>query len=146
MIVDGYNRLKYSICVVTRIHGGGEEWTFLYVVVKEKPRITPEISFDPHGAIEYVENKRYVYKYEEGKFPNYPVLQVTYNNNLIPIRKDGVNYAVELETGKMMLIYEVKVGVYRVHYRVMDEIFVNECDKGIYSDISISVIVEYVEV
>lgn len=144
--VDGNKPGKYSICVVTRIHGGGEEWTFLYVVVKEKPRITPEISFDPHGALEYVENKRYVYKYEEGKFPNYPVLQVTYHNNPLQLRHDGIYYAEELETGKIMLIDEVKVGEYRIYYCVQDFSYVNECDKGIYSDIFLSVIVKYVEV
>ena len=114
----------------------------LKVIVKEKPRLTPEVSFDPNGAISYVPNEKYVYKYDG--YIHHPSALLSYNGNNIELNRDCV-ITIDSNANGNNDFFVIDVGVYTVYYLIDDFCMENESDKGKYSVISTSIIVEIVE-
>ncbi|MDE6029264.1 MAG: hypothetical protein K2F90_02955 [Clostridiales bacterium] len=147
LVVPAYIPGEYSIMIYTKLSNGSQESANLNVVVKEKPRLTPEVSFDPKDAIDFIPNERYVYKYDGNR--HYPSALLSYNGNNIELNRDCViTMSAENEIKDPVLAlqsYATNVGVYTVYYSIGDNCMKNKSDKGVYSTVSTSVIVEIVE-
>lgn len=133
---------EYPISVYTKLSNGSWECASLKVIVKEKPRLTPEVSFDPNGAISYVPNEKYVYKYDG--YIHHPSALLSYNGNSIELNRDCV-ITIDSNVKSNNSFFVIDVGVYTVYYLIDDFCMENESDKGKYSVISTSIIVEIIE-
>lgn len=102
----------------------------LHVVIKEKSGLMPEVRFDPMGAVEYIENERYVYEYDGEE--HYPHIKLSYNGKDLILR-DKLSMAVhcppEIDASRAF----VDVGVYEFVYLIDDSDFIKEKDKGVYT-------------
>lgn len=109
--------------------------------------VTPEVRFDPNGAISYVENESYTYEYD-GKF-HYPLIRLSYNNEEIKLKDKCDKYLScrreewEYQSTSSIKDHPYYAGTYLLTYRVNDDDFVDEEDseKFVISDITIKVII-----
>ena len=103
----------------------------LHVVIKDMPRLTPEVRFDPMGAVEYIENERYVYEYDGEE--HYPHIKLSYNGEDLPLKNSGVLGWKNCETPHGSR--GVEVGEYVMVYSVVDENYVHEYNKNKYESV-----------
>lgn len=111
----------------------------LHVVIKDMPRLTPEVSFDPMGAVEYIENERYVYEYDGEE--HYPHIKLSYNGEEIQIHESGLETIKGEEGGENEAI---NIGIYTVYYHVGDARMLDESDVGKYEAVSRQITVEII--
>jgi hypothetical protein len=120
-----------------------EAYTLKFTILEPPDtRIAPDFTFDPNGAKEFVEKKRYVYYYKEiGS--TYPIPVISYEGREIEYlemykgiivcdRGDGESY------NRPKLI-----GTYAVSYYVND--YINELDKERFLPVRITITVEIIE-
>lgn len=107
-----------------------------------RTKVTPEVSFDPNGAISYVENESYTYEYD-GKY-HYPLIRLSYNNEEIELKEGGDNIeSSELVGGDGRTAFPDEVGTYLLRYEVGHGDYVKEDNNGRFTltDITIKVII-----
>ena len=108
--------------------------------------VTPEVRFDPNGAISYEENESYTYEYA-GKF-HYPLIRLYYDNDEIEL-KGGDNYIEDgiLEGGDGSFDLPMEIGVFWLTYEVggFYDDYVREEDKGRFHSVTITIKVIIVE-
>ena len=107
------------------------------VIIKEKPRLTPEVSFDPMGTVDYIENERYVYEYDGEE--HYPHIKLSYDGEELLLRNDGAFGWKNCETPN--LSRGVEVGEYTMIYSVTDESFRHYDDMHKYQNINMEITV-----
>ena len=104
--------------------------------------VTPEVRFDPNGAISYEENESYTYEYD-GEIQR-PIIKLYYNDEEIEL-KEGYNYiesSISEKDGTPK--YSREIGTYLVTYKVGKGDYVNEDDNNgrfTLTDITIKVII-----
>ena len=112
----------------------------LRVVIKEKPRLTPEVSFDPMGAVDYTENERYVYEYDGEE--HYPHIKLSYNGEDLPLKNSGVLGWKNCETPYGSR--GVEVGEYVMVYSVTDGSYQDDENKQKFEIVSMEITVEII--
>ena len=107
-----------------------------------RTKVTPEVSFDPNGAISYVENESYTYEYD-GEIHR-PTIKLYYDGEEIEL-KGGQSYIEDciLEGGDGSFTFSDEVGTYLLRYIVGNGDYVKEDNNGrfILTDITIKVII-----
>ena len=116
---------------------GGKLCEFGVYVIVEDTRVRPTLVIDPAGAIEYIENERYVYKYD-GKQHMPKASYCEYNGEKIEFE-----YCYTLkESNWDYILYVSEIGVYEVLYKVGK--YKNEIDNTRFHLITIHVIIEVI--
>lgn len=105
--------------------------------------VTPEVRFDPNGAISYKENESYTYEYDGAS--HRPIIKLYYNDEEIEL-KGGDSYVDDcvLEGGDGSFTISDYVGTYLLRYVVGNGDYVNEDDNNgrfTLTDITIKVII-----
>lgn len=105
--------------------------------------VTPEVRFDPNGAISYEENESYTYEYDGAS--HRPIIKLYYNDEEIEL-KGGDSYVDDcvLEGGDGSFTISDYVGTYLLRYVVGNGDYVNEDDNNgrfTLTDITIKVII-----
>ena len=112
----------------------------LHVVIKDMPRLTPEVRFDPMGAVEYIENERYVYEYDGEE--HYPHIKLSYNGEDLPLKNSGVLGWKNCETPYGSR--GVEVGEYVMVYSVTDGSYQDDENKQKFEIVSMEITVEII--
>ncbi len=119
----------------------------LEIIINEPvdPRVTPQVAFDPNGAVDYEDGVRYVYEYDGEE--HYPMIYGIYEDKKITpdyeeLYEDGIVAGLN-ESGENVGIPR-GVGTYILTYRIEDGKWANEEDNakyyGIYAQITVEII------
>ena len=106
------------------------------------------MSFDPNGAISYVENESYTYEYDDDF--HYPRIQLSYNNEKIEIKNgmDGYLSCHRIGNNGKPTFFEEEpcnLGVYLLRYIISPDDFVKDQDRERFSLLTITIKVIIVE-
>lgn len=121
----------------------------LEIIINEPvdPRVTPQVAFDPNGAVDYEDGVRYVYEYDGEE--HYPMIFGVYEGKQIlpdyeELYEDGIVSCLD-ENGDNAWNDSKDIGIYTLIYRIEDGQGMAEEHNARFYGITAQITVEIVE-